>query len=86
MQAALQDVPPDHEFPWFGSTLTPALMAPLRLMETWAHGQEDAAQRVQGSAFDFCLRVTQRRPRGDTDLTATGEDARTWLDIARVFL
>ncbi|MFI6022202.1 TIGR03084 family metal-binding protein [Streptomyces sp. NPDC051287] len=38
--AALRDVPPDHGFPWFGSRLTSVLMTPLRLMETWAHGQD----------------------------------------------
>ncbi|MEV6040922.1 TIGR03084 family metal-binding protein [Nonomuraea sp. NPDC052116] len=143
--AALRDVPRDHGFPWYGSQLTTALMVPLRLMETWAHGQdvfdalgvsrrptsrlrhvaalgvvgrelsfyaaqlpvpaepfrveltgpdgqnwawgpEDAVQRVQGSALDFCLRVTHRRSRAQTDLTAVGDDAQKWLDIARVFL
>jgi len=143
--AALRDIPLDHGFPWYGSQLTAALMVPLRLMETWAHGQDifdavgvshratgrlrhvaslgvigrelsfyaaqlptpaepfrveltgpddrtwvwgpaDAAQRVRGSALDFCLRVTQRRPLAETDLTAIGEDAQKWLDIARVFL
>lgn len=143
--AELRDVPPDQGFPWYGSQLTAALMVPLRLMETWAHGQdvfdavgvsrrptgrlkhvaslgvvgrelsfhaaqlpppaepfrvelagpdgqtwvwgpEDAAQRVRGSALDFCLRVTRRRSRAQTDLTAVGEDAQKWLDIARVFL
>ncbi|MFK0177045.1 TIGR03084 family metal-binding protein [Streptomyces xanthochromogenes] len=143
--AALRSVPRDFEFPWFGATVTPALMAPLRVMETWAHGQDvfdavdvahpatarlksvallavkgvilsfaaaqlppptrpfrvelagpdgrtwawgpqDAAQRVRGSALDFCLRVTRRRPLSRTDLTATGQDAQTWLEIARVFL
>ncbi|MFI5780778.1 TIGR03084 family metal-binding protein [Nocardia sp. NPDC051570] len=143
--AALRDIPLDQGFPWFGSQLTAALMVPLRLMETWAHGQDvfdalgvsrrptsrlrpvaslgvvgrelsfyaaqlptpaapfrielagpdgeawvwgpdDAEQRVQGSALDFCLRVTQRRSLAETDLTAVGEDARKWLEIARVFL
>ncbi|WP_328808870.1 TIGR03084 family metal-binding protein [Nonomuraea montanisoli] len=143
--AALRDLPRDHGFPWYGSQLTAALMVPLRLMETWAHGQdvfdtlgvarrptdrlrhvaalgvvgrelsfhvaqlpvpaepfrveltgpdgqtwgwgpEDAAQRVRGSALDFCLRVTHRRSRARTDLTAIGDDAQKWLDIARVFL
>lgn len=143
--AALRDIPLNHGFPWYGSQLTAALMVPLRLMETWAHGQDifdtlgvahpptdrlhhvaslgvigrelsfyaaglpplaepfrvelagpdgetwawgpdDAAQRVQGSALDFCLRVTQRRTRAETDLTAVGADADKWLDIARVFL
>ena len=143
--AALRDIPVGQAFPWFGSELTPALMVPLRLMETWAHGQdvfdalgaahrptgrlrhvaalgvvgralsfyaaqlptpaepfrvelagpdgetwawgpEDTTQRVAGSALDFCLRVTQRRSRAETDLTAVGDDAATWLEIARVFL
>lgn len=143
--AALRDVPRDFAFPWFGSTLTAALMAPLRMMETWAHGQDvfntvgvahpattrlkpvaslgvkgvglsfaaaqlpaptepfrveltgpdgqawvwgpqGATQQVHGSALDFCLRVTRRRPLTGTDLTATGKDAQTWLELARVFL
>ena len=143
--AALREIPVGHGFPWYGSELTATLMVPLRLMETWAHGQDiydalgvahrptsrlqqvaalgvagrelsfyaaqlpvpadpfrveltgpdgetwawgpaDAAQRVQGTALDFCLRVTQRRPRAETGLTAVGDDARTWLEIARVFL
>ncbi|WP_290057530.1 TIGR03084 family metal-binding protein [Amycolatopsis solani] len=145
LAAALGDVPLDHAFPWFGSQATAVLMVPLRLMETWAHGQdvfdalgatrrptprlrhiaalgvagrplsfsaaqspmpaeefrveltgpegelwtwgpEAAAQRVRGTALDFCLRVTHRRSRAETALTATGEDAGRWLDIARVFL
>lgn len=141
---ALRDIPLNHAFPWYGSELTAALMLPLRLMETWAHGQdifdtlgvsrrptgalqhvaslgvvgramsfyaarlpvpaepfrvelvgpdgqtwiwgpENAPQRVQGSALDFCLRVTHRRTRAETDLTAIGDDAQKWFDIARVF-
>jgi uncharacterized protein (TIGR03084 family) len=53
--------------------------------ETWAFGPEDAAQSVRGSAYDFCLLVTQRRHRDDLDLVATGPDADRWLDIAQVF-
>ncbi|HEX4226876.1 MAG TPA: TIGR03084 family metal-binding protein [Pseudonocardiaceae bacterium] len=143
--AALRDIPLDQGFPWFGSELTATLMVPLRLMETWAHGQDifdalgiahppssrlqhiaalgvagrelsfyaaqlstpaepfrveltapdgqlwtwgpvAAAQRIQGNALDFCLRVTQRRPLAETGLTAVGADASKWLEIARVFL
>lgn len=143
--AALRDVPLDQAFPWPGSDVTARLMVPLRLMETWAHGQdvydtlgvahrpsdrlrhvaslgvegrtlsfyaaqlpipaepfrveltgpggetwawgpEEAAQRIRGSALDFCLRVTQRREPAETGLTAVGEDALKWLEIARVFL
>jgi uncharacterized protein (TIGR03084 family) len=53
--------------------------------ETWAWGPEDAAQSVRGSAYDFCLLVTQRRHRDDTDLVATGTDAERWLGIAQAF-
>lgn len=38
--AVLREVPLGQEFPWFGSQVTAALMVPLRLMETWAHGQD----------------------------------------------
>ena len=51
----------------------------------WAWGPEDAAQRVSGSALDFCYLVTQRRPRSELDLTAVGSDADTWLGIAQAF-
>lgn len=53
--------------------------------ETWSFGPADAAQRVTGSALDFCLLVTQRRHRADTDLRAHGNQADTWLDIAQAF-
>ncbi|ORA58503.1 TIGR03084 family metal-binding protein [Mycobacteroides franklinii] len=52
---------------------------------TWTWGPEDAAQRVTGSALDFCYLVTQRRPRAELDLRATGEDAEKWLSIAQAF-
>lgn len=53
--------------------------------EVWAWGPEDAAQRVRGSALDFCYLVTQRRPRADLDLVADGPDAQEWLSIAQAF-
>jgi len=53
--------------------------------ELWAWGPEGAAQRVSGPAYDFCLRVTQRRHRDDLDLVATGPDAARWLEIAQAF-
>lgn len=51
----------------------------------WSWGPEDAAQRVTGSALDFCLLVTQRRHRDDLPLIATGSDATAWLTIAQAF-
>lgn len=53
--------------------------------ETWTWGPEEAAQRVTGSAYDFCLLVTQRVHRDDTGLVATGTDAEQWLRIAQAF-
>lgn len=62
--------------------------------ETWAWGPDAAdapdvqapdVQSVTGSAYDFCLLVTQRVHRDDTDLVAVGEDAERWLRIAQAF-
>ena len=53
--------------------------------EVWAGGPADAAQRVRGSALDFCYLVTQRRPRAELDLVAVGPDAEKWLAIAQAF-
>jgi uncharacterized protein (TIGR03084 family) len=53
--------------------------------EQWAWGPEDAAQTVTGSAWDFCLLVTQRVHRDDTDLVASGAGAEQWLTIAQAF-
>jgi glutamyl-Q tRNA(Asp) synthetase len=46
---------------------------------------DDAAQRVSGSALDFCYLVTQRRPSAALDLVAEGPQADTWLGIAQAF-
>ena len=51
----------------------------------WTWGPDDAAQRVNGPALDFCLLVTQRRHRDELALRATGPDADTWLEIAQAF-
>jgi len=53
--------------------------------DVWSFGPEDATQTVTGSALDFCLLVTQRVHRDDTDLVATGPDADRWLDVAQCF-
>lgn len=52
---------------------------------TWTWGPEDAAQRIRGTALDFCLLVTQRRHQDDLALEAVGADAETWLSIAQAF-
>jgi uncharacterized protein (TIGR03084 family) len=52
---------------------------------TWTWGPDDAAQRVTGSAEDFCMLVTQRRPRAALDVHVVGDDAEKWLQIAQAF-
>jgi uncharacterized protein (TIGR03084 family) len=52
--------------------------------ERWSWGP-DAVQSVTGPAYDFCLLVTQRVNRADTDLVAVGADAEHWLGIAQAF-
>lgn len=65
--------------------------APVRVVlaapdgSAWTWGPEDAADRVEGAALDFCLLVTQRRHRSDTALRATGGTATAWLDLAQAF-
>jgi len=51
----------------------------------WTFGPEDAANRVDGPALDFCRLVTQRVHRSDTALTARGPVADAWLDLAQAF-
>jgi uncharacterized protein (TIGR03084 family) len=51
----------------------------------WTFGPPDAVDRVSGPALDFCLLVTQRRHRDDLDLTAIGEVADAWLNLAQAF-
>lgn len=51
----------------------------------WAWGPEGAADRVRGPALDFCLAVTQRRHRDDTELVVTGPAATEWMSIAQAF-
>jgi uncharacterized protein (TIGR03084 family) len=53
--------------------------------DEWTWGDPDAADRVTGTALDFCLLVTQRRLFDDLSLTATGEAAREWMSIAQAF-
>ncbi|MCX6396231.1 MAG: TIGR03084 family metal-binding protein [Propionibacteriales bacterium] len=53
--------------------------------EVWSYGPEDAAQTLTGSAYHFCLLVTQRANRRDLDLVANGADVDRWLDIAQAF-
>jgi uncharacterized protein (TIGR03084 family) len=51
----------------------------------WTWGPEEAAQRVSGSALDFCYLVTQRRSLAKLDVAGHGDDAQQWLTIAQAF-
>ncbi|MCG5216083.1 TIGR03084 family metal-binding protein [Streptosporangium sp. KLBMP 9127] len=51
----------------------------------WAYGPEDGGQRISGPAEDFCLLVTRRRHRADVAITAVGDEADHWLDIAQAY-
>lgn len=53
--------------------------------DVWTWGPEDAADKLTGSAHDFCLLVTQRRHRLDTDLQGSTDAVEHWLSIAQVF-
>lgn len=53
--------------------------------ELWAWGPEEAAEKVEGTAQEFCLVVTQRRNVADTDLVTTGGVAAEWMQIAQAF-
>lgn len=68
-----------------GSDLPPApfvrLMAPSGREWTW--GDPDAADRIFGSAEQFCQVVTQRRNVADTALEVIGEGAARWMAIAQ---
>jgi len=51
----------------------------------WVWGAEDAVNRVEGNALDFCRVVTQRRHPHDTGLVVTGPVAQQWISIAQAF-
>jgi uncharacterized protein (TIGR03084 family) len=53
--------------------------------ERWSWGPTDAADRIRGSAEDFCLVVTRRRHPDDTALETTGASARQWMPVAQAF-
>jgi uncharacterized protein (TIGR03084 family) len=53
--------------------------------ERWVWGDENAKNRMTGSARGFCLVVTRRRHVADTDLITEGPIAREWMEIAQAF-
>ena len=53
--------------------------------EQWTWGDADVADRVRGTALDFCLVVTRRRHAADTPLQTEGPLAAEWMAIAQAF-
>ena len=53
--------------------------------EIWSWGPEGAEDRVEGSALEFCLVVTQRRNLADTGLVVRGPVAQLWMGIAQAY-
>ena len=51
----------------------------------WTFGPAEATQRVSGPAVDFALLVSRRRHRDDLAVSAEGEEADRWLDIAQAY-
>jgi uncharacterized protein (TIGR03084 family) len=52
---------------------------------TWRWGDPTSADKVEGTALDFCLVVTQRRKLEDTALRVTGDDGAEWMSLAQAF-
>lgn len=53
--------------------------------ETWEWNEENASDRVEGSASEFCHVVTQGRNVADTALQVVGECAAQWMAMAQCF-
>jgi len=53
--------------------------------DVWTWGPDDAADRVHGAAYEFCLLVTQRRHHSEAVLDVEGPLAQEWIEIAQAF-
>ena len=53
--------------------------------EIWEFNDPSDSERIEGSAVDFCMTVTQVRNVADTDLDVQGEVANRWMEIAQCF-
>jgi uncharacterized protein (TIGR03084 family) len=67
----------------------PAVKPFIRLLSpsgaTWEWNDPAAADRVEGSAVDFCRVVTQTRNVRDTALQVSGPVAAEWMAMAQCF-
>jgi uncharacterized protein (TIGR03084 family) len=53
---------------------------------SWSYGPEDVADRITGSAGDYCRVFVHRRRAADTSLVIEGVAARAAVAVARAFL
>jgi uncharacterized protein (TIGR03084 family) len=53
--------------------------------DLWEWNAENAADRIEGTATEFCQVVTQTRNIADTGLEVSGDVARQWMSIAQCF-
>lgn len=53
--------------------------------QLWTFGVPGSADRVEGTASDFCAVLTRRRHVDDTALRATPGPAREWMEIGQAF-
>lgn len=53
--------------------------------DVWTFGEDDGANRIEGSASEFCQVVTQTRNVKDTNLKVTGPVAEDWMSKAQCF-
>jgi uncharacterized protein (TIGR03084 family) len=66
--------------------------APLRIElqlpsdAVWTYGPENAADRITGSAGDYCRVFVHRRSRTDTSLVIEGDAAEAAITVARAYL
>ena len=51
----------------------------------WEYGDDNASERIEGSAAEFCQVVTQCRNIGDTQLLVKGAIANEWMAMAQCF-
>jgi len=52
---------------------------------TWTWNEDQADNRVEGSATEFCQVVAQTRNLRDTNIKTRGKTAETWMTIAQCF-
>ena len=65
--------------------LSPELQLTAPSGETWVFNEPNSANRIKGTATEFCQVVTQVRNVADTNLNVNGKIASEWMEIAQCF-